>query len=164
MNVMQDDLSRAQLLDILDAVGGSGADLQDADDVTLAAIVRNRIAIVSDAARIEAALAMPLDIEWRGRLVGRRVELEQIAKIAPRKEPPYPGLTVRVPSILDGMTHLFDGDGIGREVREVAGHRVLDMTVAAFRAFLGGPHGKNWEEANAGTDVFQRLAPGLHVN
>jgi hypothetical protein len=163
---MDKDMTRDDLLALLADIGGHGADLQDADDATLAAIARNRLALVTDAAAIERALSKPLSVEWRGRLVGRRIELEQIAKVAaaPKKVAPYPGLSVFVPQTLDGMTHFFDGNGSSHEVRIVDGRRVLDMTPSAFMAFLGGPNGLDWSRANEGTGVFERMRPGVHAN
>jgi hypothetical protein len=160
----KDDLTRDELIDLLVVVGGSGADLHAADDVTLSAIVLNRILAVTDASKLAAALAMPLTLEWRAVLTRRQIELDQIAKVPPRKPPTYPGLTVFIPPVLESMTHFIDDRGNSHETRIVDGKRVLDMSVAAFMAFLGGPHGLDWSRANEGTGVFERMNPGLHAN
>jgi hypothetical protein len=161
---MDKEMTRDDLLALLETLGGHGAQLDAADDVMLSAIIRNTLGGVTDAGAIDRALSRPLSVEWRGRVQGRRIELGQLAKVAPRKPQAYPGLTAIVPPALESMTHFIDDRGNSHETRIVDGKRVLDLSVAAFRAFLGGPHGLDWSRANEGTGVFERMNPGVHAN
>jgi hypothetical protein len=165
MNNTEHEMTRADLLGILSAIGGSGADTATVDDIILDAIVSSRLQLVTDVSLIDAALSRPLSVEWRGKLMARRIQLAQLAKIPAREPLPPKGLSVTVPAVLDSMTHFIDGNGLTYEVRvNENGQRVLDLTAAEFRAFLSGPNGLHWETANAGTDIWRRLEPGLHVN
>jgi hypothetical protein len=157
-----DQLSREQLIDILNAVGGTGADLAAVADPM--PILINTIARVTDAAKLDRALEKPQTFETRAALTARKIELIQPANVAPRREPAYPGLTVFVPECLAGMTHFIDGRGNSREVRIEHGKRVLDLTPGEFHAFLGGTSGLHWQRANEGGDVFRKMQPGLHIN
>jgi len=160
---MQDELTREQLLDIFDTLGGSGTALDEADDLTLAAILTNTIARATDAGKLDRAMDRPLTFEWRAALTGRKIELDQLAKAAPRKVPAFPGMTVNVPERLASVTNFVDVNGVSREVRMVDGRRVVDVSPSEFRqVFLAGPIGLEWQLANEGNDALDRMRPGLH--
>ena len=125
--------TRSDLLSLLAAVGGHGANLDAADDVMLTAIVSSRIALVTDIAVIDAALLLrkELPVEWRAALMGRRIELAQLARVAaaPKKVEPRPAMAVFGPPSPEAMTHFVDGNGRTHEVRIENGRRDLKRTV-----------------------------------
>jgi hypothetical protein len=148
-------LSRRQILDLIQVIGGHGADLSLVED--LMPVFINRVAGTTDVSLLNRALSLPQTYETRALLMARRGELEQIAKTPPRKDPPYTGLTVNVPPEYDGLTHVIAADGLPRPVREVDGQRVVDVGVAAFLGMISEP-GNNgaWQRANL--DVIARIS------
>jgi hypothetical protein len=149
MNMMEDELTRGQLLDILATVGGSGVALDEVDD--LMPICLNTISRVTDPARLDRALDQPLTFELRAALRTRRLELDQIAKAAatPRKAPAFLGMVAIVPDRLASMSHFVGMNGVSREVRTIDGKRVLDCSPGEFRQILlTGPFGLDWLDSN----------------
>jgi hypothetical protein len=145
---MQDELTREQSENLLDTIGGSGADLDAVDDLT--PILINTIGRVTNAAKLDRALDKPLTFELRAALTGRKIELDQLAKAAPRKAPAFLGMVAIVPDRLASMTHFIGMNGVSREVRMLEGRRVVDVSPGEFRQILlTGPHGLDWLNANA---------------
>jgi len=97
-----EEFTRDDLLALLDDLGGADkASLQDADDNYLAAIVKNRILLVADIARIDKALAKIMPMEWRAELMMHRNTLERAAQAvreaASGRQPPCGNLVVNIP-------------------------------------------------------------------
>jgi hypothetical protein len=115
-------------------------------------------------AQLDAELLNPShSLEERARLMGLRVTLDQVARAAPPRVEPATGFTVRIPAGL-GITDIVDQNGRKFQARAVGDQRVIDITPAVFRSLLAGPHGEDWRRTNEGTDVWERMNPGLHIN
>ena len=149
-----EELSRDDLIAILETLGGyDKSTIKSADHDTVAAILKNRIALVADVARIESALLKPLPLEWRAALMTRRIELENAARAvrdaAAGKQPPRGNLEINIPPNI-GLTHYY-GAG-GRTVcARVAPHggRVVDLFAGEFRNLLvDRQHGLSWQTCN----------------
>jgi hypothetical protein len=154
------EFSRELLLELFADLGGRfPRDAHALDGHIIAAMVTNRIALVTDLATIEAALARDLPMSWRAALVARVGELDQAARAAatPKREPNFAGLTIRVPPEHDGLTHIYAADGLPRPVRVVDGERVVDVGVAAFRGLIENKrNGMAWERVNQ--DIIARIS------
>jgi hypothetical protein len=110
----------------------------------------------------EKLLDPTLELEERAALMGRRITLDQIARApAPRAEP-LTGFSVVVPPNM-GLSDIVDGNGRQYKVRvDDDGRVVVDITPGVFKILLMGSSGLDWERANADTDVWRRMDPGLH--
>jgi hypothetical protein len=154
------EFTRELLLGLLTDLGASfPRDAHSLDDPILAAMVKSRLALVADTATIDKALERELSMSWRGALMARRIELDQIARAAamPKKEPVYAGLTVRVPPEHDALTHIYASDGLPRAVRMENGQRVVDISVAAFLGLVTNKTGgMAWERVNQ--DALARIS------
>jgi hypothetical protein len=154
------EFTREMLLELLTDLGASfPRDVHTLDGHIIAAMVTNRIALVTDLATIEAALARDLPMSWRAALVARAGELDQIARAAanPKPEPVYAGLTIRVPPEHDSLTHVIAIDGVARPVRMENGQRVVDVGVAAFYGLITDKkNGMAWERVNQ--DILARVS------
>jgi hypothetical protein len=104
------------------------------------------------------------DIEARATLMKRRCELDQAERApAPRKEPPT-GFTIVVPPNM-GLSDIIDtASGRTYKARILDGKLVVDATPQIFKMLLAGAHGKDWEQANQGSYIWDRLNPGSFVN
>jgi hypothetical protein len=153
---------REDFVAILDSLGSPGGSIDDVDDDMLEAVVRNRLQLVVDTARIERALLnKSLPLEWRASLIVRLTDLENakraVANAAAGRPQVRGALTVRVPPEI-ALSH-FLGIG-GRTVMVRAddnGGLVLDLFAQEFRVLLEDrKYGLNWHEANA--EAIQQLA------
>jgi len=160
MNEIFEELTRGNLLALLDDLGGSGESVTAADDQMLEMIVKNRLSLVVDMARIEAALTRPMPTEWRARLTERRIELDNAARAvrdaASGRQPPRGNLVINVPDGV-GISHFY-GNGGRLCCSRVAddGRLVLDLFMNEFRNLLASrQHGRAWETANP--EALQRL-------
>jgi hypothetical protein len=114
-------------------------------------------------ADLDAALLRPCSMELRAELMARRITLDQAARAAPPRAEPPTGFTIHIPPNL-GISDIVDQSGRRFQTRMVGDRRVIDITPAVFRSLLAGPHGEDWRVANEGTDAFERMTPGLHIN
>jgi hypothetical protein len=152
------ELSRADLLELIDAIGGHGG-LDEITDDMLPAVFRNRLQL-TDPARIEKALARPLPVEYRAMLMHRKLDLEtETARraMAVDRQTQRGGLTVRVPDHL-GISHFVGQNGRTIMVRaDESGHAVLDLFPAEFHVLLQDRvHGLDWQKVNEA--AIHRLA------
>jgi hypothetical protein len=156
MNTEIEELTRDDLLALLADLGGYGSSnesLRATDDETLVAIVRNRLNLVVDMARIEAALMRSLPLDWRARLTMRRGELEQAAKAvrdaAAGRQPPKGNIVVVVPTSV-GISHLYGAQGriVCSRVAD-DGQLVLDLFMHEFKNLLADRRdGLAWHNSN----------------
>jgi hypothetical protein len=162
---MVDNLSRDELIGLLDAVDGV-ADLS-INDVHLTAVILNSIGRITDAAKIARALDRPLNFELRAALVARSIELQQQSREQSRAMPTptttesFP-LAVVVPERFSSMSHFVDAKGRTRAVYlDESGRRVIDLAPVEYKlTFLGGAHGLEWAASNPGIET--KLAPGIY--
>jgi hypothetical protein len=149
---MEMALTREELLALLDDIGGHGFVPEDADEATLTTITSNRLALVTNHAAIDRALTRHLPMTWRGRLIARKIELDNAARAvadAARGRPPQRGnLVVVVPPGI-GISHFHGQEGRVVSARTQDGQTVLDLFAAEFRSLLSSrQHGLAWQAAN----------------
>lgn len=145
-------LTRKELLALLNDLGGHGNLPADADDGYLAAIVTSKLALVTDIASIERALAKPMPMTWRGRLTARKIELERAAQAvrdAERGGTPRKGnLVVTVPDSV-GLSHYQGKTGRVAMARVEDGRVVIDLFADEFKSLLTDrKFGRDWHDAN----------------
>lgn len=155
-------LSRLELIALHTELGGpAGAALNAANDADLAGLVERLIARTTDIDKLDAVLLRPLPLETRAALAWRRSELANAArKVTPPVRPT--GFKVKVPAEL-GITDVVAGGGRIFKVHIEAGQLVCEMEPVTFKTLLSGPQGKQWADANNGTDVWERMRPGMHL-
>jgi hypothetical protein len=140
--------TRADLLTLLEDLGGHGdqAALQAADDAYLAAIVKNRIAGITDIDLLAALLLRKLPLEWRSSLMARYILLS--ARPLVSAPPKRTALTLRIPDGLSVSHHY----GLGRVIQsriDQDGRAVLDnMAPSELLGLMAGQHGKAWADCN----------------
>jgi hypothetical protein len=148
------EFTRKDLLALLDDLGVADNAAHAADDAMLEAVVRNRLQLVVDVAKIDRLLAKSLPIEWRAKLMARRGELENAARAVREavtgRQPATGGLEVVVPPDV-GISHLI---GIGGRVccsrLKDDGRLVFDLFPHELRSLLGDKkHGLLWERSNS---------------
>jgi hypothetical protein len=148
------ELSRADLLALIDAIGGHGAPLDDVETDMLEAILRNRLQLVSDAARIEKVLrdhkTLPLDV--RAMLVMRLHEIDNAKRAVANALAGRPhvvgGLEVVIPHDIPTSTFLgLNGRVVVARLDE-HGRRILDLLRSEWTTLAMSAEAPKWIEVN----------------
>jgi hypothetical protein len=113
-------------------------------------------------AQLDAELSKPCSLERRAELMWRRGELDNAARAAPPRAEPPTGFTINIPAGL-GITDIVDQSGRKFQARAVGDRRVIDVMPSVFLILLTGPHGEDWRRANEGSNIWDRMQPGIHV-
>jgi hypothetical protein len=151
---MNEEYTRDDLISLLKALGACDESTESADNDTLVAIAKNKILLVVDTARIEAALSNErLPIEWRSQLLMRKIDLaaakRAVADAMVGRAPRRGDMVVRVPDNLT-LSHFYGQDGRCTTVRlDESGHRVIDIFSDEWMTLIRGPDGQLWEASNA---------------